>query len=133
MFAAGRKTVVLSTVILIVLDLSVTLSGEDVDDNSGEESVIASDRFCPRTEVQTQDTDCWLCPVNHRAQCPYGWKQLTPRSGKKDCEYTFRFGSFSMKLPGCHHTCSKTVTVRDCCAGHWGFDCNGEIQTDNQS
>ncbi|XP_060632874.2 stabilin-2 isoform X1 [Anolis sagrei] len=60
---------------------------------------------------------CKSCSYTHG--CPPG---TTPVPGKKEVCFYLHYYRMSLH-PGCQRKCAKTITIRECCAGFFGSQC----------
>lgn len=86
-------------------------------------------KFCFEVEITNFTTTCQNCYVNLNVTCPPDSRQLTTGKGLSDCSLSpsSNFDDFArfVSIPGCRHVCQNNVTIRHCCSGYWGIDCQG--------
>lgn len=84
---------------------------------------------CDRQVNRYAWNKCMECSVNVFHRCPTGYRTVTNGEGIQRCTYFVNFGANfgRIAVPGCQHVCSRTVTQKECCAGFWGQDCQGNL------
>ena len=91
-------------------------------------SIVAANR-CDKQIDSYVWSNCMECSVNAflHFPCPSGYKQVTSGEGEQRCSFPVHFGfNFgAMSVPGCQHNCTRKITQKECCEGHWGQDCQG--------
>ena len=91
-------------------------------------SVLIAKR-CDRQVDRYVWSNCMECSVNAflLSPCPSGYSQVTSGEGEQRCFFPVNFG-FNVgviSIPGCQHNCTRKITVKQCCDGFWGTDCQG--------
>ncbi|XP_070557587.1 stabilin-2-like isoform X3 [Ptychodera flava] len=92
---------------------------------SSEESGVNSEGQCNYGITRTSYTECVQCEMSHTGMCPTGSKATTSGQGLRDCSYSLRVPGhyIDVDLSGCRHECEHSITVRQCCDGYWGPQC----------
>ncbi|KAJ7377675.1 Stabilin-2 [Desmophyllum pertusum] len=89
-------------------------------------SVLIAKR-CDRQVDRYVWSNCMECSVNAFLlnPCPSGYSQVTSGEGEQRCFFPVNFGfNFGVVfIPGCQHNCTQKITVKQCCDGFWGTDC----------
>ncbi|XP_041945198.1 stabilin-1 isoform X2 [Alosa sapidissima] len=78
---------------------------------------------CDEHSIIQYSTPCTACAAASTVTCPRGFRKITTNTGNANCSYTVQIGQRTFNLPGCSHTCIKTVTERRCCPNFWGPRC----------
>ncbi|KAL4646353.1 stabilin-1-like [Arapaima gigas] len=99
---------------LIVLGLAVSCAARDTETVPNRCNELSTELFY---------TQCTSCAASPSMLCPPGSRKTTDDVGSADCRYSVDIGEQTLLLPGCRHTCERTVMVKKCCPNFWGPLC----------
>nr|XP_015202668.1 PREDICTED: stabilin-1 [Lepisosteus oculatus] len=98
----------------LILGLMVSSNAQNNETTPNRCDVVSTVQFM---------TPCTSCAASPTVLCPRGSRKTTKNIGIRDCSYSIEQAGKSITLPGCRHSCEKTITEHRCCPDYWGPDC----------